>query len=152
MRDGGPGLVGGAHVTERPTREFVELLELCRERERAQTRFYRALAAEAELQGRMDVAERLNALHADEQHHLSRLTARLLELGVKPRELAPGNAPAADLDSWEATARTREAGEVSWYQELLERAVDAQTRALFEEILASEQKHRDELGGKWMPA
>lgn len=139
-------------MNEGPSREFVELVESCRERERAQTRFYRALAAQAELEQRIDVAERLNALHADEQHHLSRLTARLLELGVKPSDLPAGATEDVDLDSWETRARAREAGEVGWYEEMLERAVDAQTRALFEEILASERRHRDELGGKWMPA
>lgn len=135
-----------------PSREFIELLEACRERERAQTRFYRALAAEAEVRNHASAAERLNALHADEQHHLSRLTARLLEFGVQPRDL-PGGVPiSGSLEGWEAEARSRESGEVNWYQALLNRALDAETRLLFEEILESEKRHRDELGGKWMPA
>jgi len=139
-------------MKDSPSAEVAELLESCRERERAQTRYYRALAAEAELQDRPADAERLNGLHADEQHHLSRLTARLLELGGKPKELAPGALEPPSLDTWEADARRREAGEVSWYEELVERPVDAETRRLFDEILVSERRHREELGGKWMPA
>ncbi len=121
-------------------------------RERAQTRFYRALAAEAELQGQERDAERLNELHADEQHHLSRLTARLLELGGQPAELPAGAAREIKLEGWESVARTREAGEVEWYEALLTGGLDPDTRALFEEILESERRHRDVLGGKWMPA
>ncbi len=139
-------------MNDGPSQDVVELLEAGRERERAQTRFYRALAAEAELRGEAEVAERLNALHADEQHHLSRLTARLLELGVQPRALPAGAGDRPDLDGWEAGARAREAGEVKWYEERVEGAIDAETRRLFEEILESERRHRDVLGGKWMPA
>ena len=139
-------------MTEGVSLELVELLEACRERERAQTRFYRALAARAELEGDDPVAERLNALHADEQHHLSRLTARLLELGAQPRSLASGSSDRPDLDGWEAVARARESREVSWYEDGLNGALDEHTRRLFEEILESERRHRDELGGKWMPA
>ncbi len=132
--------------------DIVSVLELCRKRERAQTRFYRALAAEAELQGQERDAERLNELHADEQHHLSRLTARLLELGGQPAELPAGVAREIKLEGWESVARTREAGEVEWYEALLTGGLDPDTRALFEEILESERRHRDVLGGKWMPA
>lgn len=132
--------------------ELVELLEACRARERAQTRFYRALAATAEDRARSDLAERLNALHADEQHHLSRLTARLLELGMQPRPLRAGAGEDVSLASWEAEARRREAEEVAWYRDALDGVLDPETRRLFEEILESEVRHRDELGGKWMPA
>jgi rubrerythrin len=139
-------------VTDRPSSELVDLLEACRARERAQTRFYRALAAEAELRGAVEAAERLNALHADEQHHLSRLTARLLELGGRPLDLPEEPIERPDLDTWEMTARRRETGEVSWYEKLIDRSLDAVTASLLEEILVSERRHRDELGGKWMSA
>ena len=123
--------------------EFVELLEECRSRERAQTRYYRSLAAQAEADGDASTAERLNALHADEQHHLSRITARLLELGMQPRALPGGSAQGARLEGWEEVAREREAQEVSWYEDLIEGALDPDARQLFEEILESERRHRD---------
>jgi rubrerythrin len=139
-------------MTNDGTSEMVATLEHCRARERAQTRFYRALAARAELQGQDLDAERLNELHADEQHHLSRLTARLLELGGEPAELPASPVPEVPLEGWESAARTREGEEVEWYEQLLAGRLDPDTRALFEEILESERHHRDVLGGKWMPA
>ena len=68
---------------------LIEPLEQARAAEKAQALFYRALAAEAEARGNERLSERLNELHADEQHHLSRLTARLLELGATPDDLSP---------------------------------------------------------------
>lgn len=139
-------------MTTGATSDVLRILELCRARERGQTRFYRALAARAEFDGQDLAAERLNELHADEQHHLSRLTARLLELGGQPAELPVSPVAETPLESWEAAARSREADEVEWYEELLTGELDAETRALFEEILESERHHREVLGGKWMPA
>ena len=130
-----------------------EMLERSRRMEKEQTLFYRALAAEAELDSREEEAERLNGLHADEQHHLSRLTARLLELGEVPADLARLERPDVDLDMWEEEARRREKEEVEWYGECLEEAdLDEETRGVLEEILTSERHHHEELGGKWMPA
>lgn len=127
------------------------LLQEARRRERAQTHFYRSLAAHADLVGDRAAAERLNGLLADEQHHLSRITARLLELGSRPDERT--EAPGAPLfEGWERQARGRETDEVTWYERVLEVVTDPQTRALFDEILASERHHREELGGKWMSA
>lgn len=139
-------------MNETTSHEIIEVLEACRERERAQTRFYRALAAQAAHREDDALSERLNELHADEQHHLSRLTARLLELGVRPRDLPGPEVDSVSLDEWEGEARAREWGEVHWYQGLVESDVDGETRRLFEEILESERRHRDVLGGKWMPA
>jgi len=133
-------------------RSVLEILRECREREKAQTLFYRALAAEAELQGASDMAERLNALHADEQHHLSRVTARILELGAEPTDLSELESSVVSLAEWEDEARRREEEEVHWYQELLVGDMDPATRGILEEILESEEHHRQELGGKWMPA
>ncbi len=131
--------------------EVERLLREARGRERAQTLFYRSLAANAELVGDRAAAERLNGLLADEQHHLSRITARLLELGGRPDEGM--DAPVAPvLEEWERQARGRETDEVTWYERALEVVTDQQTRALFAEILASERHHREELGGKWMSA
>lgn len=136
--------------------EIILRLEECRTREKAQTLFYRRLAARAESDGRPELAERFNDLHADEQHHLSRLTARVLELGgepADPRADVPAG-PAADggLEGWEEVARAREEEEVRWYESLAAAGFDPRTDDLVLEILASERHHRDQLGGKWMSA
>jgi rubrerythrin len=131
---------------------LIVTLGEARAREKEQALFYRSLAASAEDAGLPVETERLNELHADEQHHLSRLTARLLELGGTPDDLRQVGAPRSSLEGWEAEARRREGAEVGWYEERLGADLDERTRALFEEILASERKHREELGGKWMSA
>ncbi|MDT8369435.1 MAG: hypothetical protein RQ745_09535 [Longimicrobiales bacterium] len=135
------------------SRELVERLESARRSEKRMTLFYRALAAEAEAAGRIEDAERLNGLHADEQHHLSRLTARLLELGGRPADLHGIERIPADLAVWEAAAREREAAEIAHYRGWIEEGIeDIETRAVVEEILTSERHHHRDLGGKWMPA
>ena len=126
------------------------VLEASRAREKAQALYYRALAANAA--GDADETDRLNDLHADEQHHLSRLTARLLELGHKPKDLSGVTAPRGGFVGWEAVAREREAGEVHWYETMIALALDLDTLALLEEILESERHHLRELRGKWMSA
>jgi rubrerythrin len=134
------------------TEELVASLQRAREAEKEQALFYRALAAAAEERGDAALAERFNDLHADEQHHLSRLTARLLELEVAPHELDPA-APPFGLDGWEDAAAARERGEVVRYEGMLERArPDEQTAALLREILETERHHAAELGGKWTTA
>jgi rubrerythrin len=134
------------------TEDLSAALQRAREGEKEQALFYRALAAAAEERGDAALAERFNELHADEQHHLSRLTARLLELGAAPRELSTA-APAVALDGWEAAAEARERGEVARYEALLERGgVDEHTAALLREILDTERHHAAELGGKWTTA
>ena len=132
---------------------LVPLLEELRAYERGQTVFYRWLAAEAEAAGKASLSERLNGLHADEQHHLSRLTARLLELGHDPERLGESARPQTPLVGWEQVARVRERREIERYEAALPRVVgDAETRAIVEEILESERQHEVHLGGKWMPA
>ena len=141
------------------TEETIAVLEECRAREKDQTLFYRALAATAELEGDAALSERLNELHADEQHHLSRLTARVLELGGAPVDLRsrPSGDPVS-LSGWEEQARSREDGEVAWYEGLLsegpdgDRRLDDETRAVLQEILAGERQQGEHLGGKWMSA
>lgn len=128
-----------------------ELLARSRTREKTQTLFYRALAAQAEIEGDAMVAERLNELLADEQHHLSRITARLLEMGERPAEEEMSRPP-TPYPGWEELAREREEDEIAWYEGMLEKELDPETRGIVEEILRSERHHRDELGGKWMPA
>jgi rubrerythrin len=132
--------------------EHAELLEEGRHRERRQALFYRYLAGDAQTAGDVRAAERLNELLADEQHHVSRLTARLLELGVKPTDAQVARPDVPAMAGWEGVARAREEEEVRWYTEALERVEDSATRAILREILISERHHRDELAGKWMPA
>lgn len=132
--------------------EVLRMLEESRTREKRQALFYRTLAAEAEWADRLDEAERLNGLHADEQHHLSRLTARILELGGNPADLRGVNSPEPNLDAWENAAREREDDEIAWYEGVLAGELDDATAAIVREILESERHHQRELGGKWMSA
>ncbi len=133
--------------------EAVALLASLRRREKAQTLWYRALAARAEDHGDAELSERFNGLHADEQHHLSRLTARLLELGVQPDDLREVERPLLPEGDWTPAVQEREDGEVAAYEEALAPGVlDDESRAVVEEILASERQHARSLGGKWMPA
>jgi rubrerythrin len=134
------------------TRGVLETLAEGRRREKGQTLFYRMLAGLAEAVGDAELAERMNDLHADEQHHLSRLTARILELGGMLEELEPESPERPELQAWEGVARTREEEEVRWYQEALEDPMDPDTEALLREILESERHHAEKLGGKWMSA
>jgi rubrerythrin len=132
--------------------DLITALQRARVAEKEHALFYRALAAAAEDRGDAALSERFNQLHADEQHHLSRLTARLLELGATPGDLQP-SLEAAGIDGWEAAAREREDAEVGRYEALLsDGALDAQTERLLREILDTERHHAAELGGKWTAA
>lgn len=124
-------------------------LHEARAAEKGQALFYRHLAREAEDGGEAALAERLNGLLADEQHHLSRLTARLLELGEPVTDLAALDSPEAGLDAWETLARRRESEEVARYEALARLELDPETRRLIDEILETERNHERELGGKW---
>ena len=132
--------------------DAVRVLEASRRREKAQTLFYRTLAAGASAAGDERAVERLSELHADEQHHLSRLTARLLELGRVPLDLSPVAVPAGVLEGWETEARERETEEVRWYESATAVALDDATAAMLREILEAERHHARELRGKWMSA
>ncbi|MCH7564314.1 MAG: hypothetical protein IH968_10875 [Gemmatimonadetes bacterium] len=134
------------------SQDLRSLLAESRRREKAQTQYYRALASVAESEGDGPVSERLNELHADEQHHLSRLTARLIELGERPEDLSSFPREEAVFHGWERVARDRELAEIEWYEEISATIDDPVTRDVILEILESERHHRRELGGKWMPA
>lgn len=130
----------------------LEPLHDARAAEKEQTLFYRSLAADAEAADDPATAERLNGMLADEQHHLSRLTARLLELGERVDDLTDAVTPPAALVGWEAAARARESAEVARYESIPTADLDPMTRVLIEEILATERNHARELGGKWTMA
>ena len=132
--------------------DLISALEEARAAEKEQALFYRALAAEAEDRGDAAMSERFNDLHADEQHHVSRLSARLLELGAGLADIANLASEPVAMAAWEAAARTREEAEVLRYERLLRGGLDAVTRALIEEILDTERHHAAELGGKWTTA
>jgi phosphoheptose isomerase/rubrerythrin len=134
------------------TTETTEMLHAARAAEKQQALYYRALAAAAEDRGDTDLSERLNGLHADEQHHLSRLTVRLVELNEPVEALDDQRAPAVELEGWEAAARRREHDEVERYERLLRQELDGKTRALLEQFVVVERSHAEALGGKWMGA
>src|SRR3954469_5276655 len=99
---------------------LIAELHGARAEERIQALFYRALASVAETGNDADLAERLNGLHADEQHHLSRLSARLLELGEKLEDLGPPSLPEVGIEAWESLARQREQVEIDRYSTILQ--------------------------------
>ncbi|MEO5510733.1 MAG: ferritin-like domain-containing protein [Longimicrobiales bacterium] len=131
---------------------ILEELHAARAAERSQSLFYRALASMAEEREDADLAERLNGLHADEQHHLSRLSARLLELNEKLVDLGPPSLPEVGLEAWEGLAREREHVEIDRYTALIGQELDAHTRNMLTEFLVAEEHHAASLGGKWMDA
>ena len=137
-----------------PDTEKLHLaIEGARRAEKRQALAYRRLAAEAELAADEDLAQRFHALHADEQHHLSRLTARLLELGGQPVEVDDVSAEPVTLAEWRDVVERAEAAEIERYESLLAgSAADEETRALLEGIPSVERRHATELGGKWTMA
>ena len=128
----------------------TEALRAAAQAGKSQALYYRALAARAEAVSPA-LAERLNGLLADEQHHLSRLVARLLELDAPVMVGRPGQ-PDVRLDDWESVAREREREEIDRYAAMLELDLDERTRSMIEEFLAVERRHQERLGGKWMGA
>ena len=138
------------------TPETIAALQAAREAELRQAHYYRTLAAKAEEAADEALSERFNDLHADEQHHLSRITARLMELGASTAEDGAVHAPepgtGTSLEGWEGAARLREEAEVMRYEALAAGDLDAHTAALVREILDTERHHAETLGGKWTPA
>jgi rubrerythrin len=131
---------------------LADALEAARRSEKQQALTYRGMAARAEAANLAELAQRFHDLHADEQHHLSRLTARLLELGVQPSNL-DGVAPVSlPPQGWEEEVRSREQAEIRLYEEILRGEIDPATRRLIETIIEVEVSHFSELGGKWTMA
>lgn len=131
---------------------MIQGLQRCRLAEKEQALFYRSLAFLAEEIGDAALSERLHGLHADEQHHLSRLTARLVEVGAAPDDVNRARAESVLLESWEVVARRREQEEIRRYEDLLAGEIDEQTTDLIAAILDAERHHAEELGGKWTAA
>jgi D-sedoheptulose 7-phosphate isomerase len=143
-------------------------LTLALQAEIGRTQGYRALSVALLDAGDEAGWEAINGLLADEQHHRARIAARLTEMGVVPASTgmdaippavgvaAMASAPLtlpADLSQWRDAVRGWEAEEVSHYETLLAWPwIDRETRAVLEEILASERNHLHALEGKWMPA
>lgn len=130
----------------------IALLHAARHEEKRQAQFYRALAAAAEDAHDDALSERANGLHADEQHHLSRLTVRLVELGEAVTDLSAEPSPVVAIDGWEDVAREREAAELARYGALLDRELDDKTRMMIDQFVEAEREHAQVLGGKWMGA
>ena len=133
-------------------RSIIEMLHVARKAEKEQSLFYRALSAQAEEDNDAQLSDDLNGLVADEQHHLSRLTVRLVELDEVLQDLGGVAPPPGAYPDWKANARERERSEVERYRAFLERDLDPQTRTLIEDILAAEEQHADTLAGKHMSA
>lgn len=131
---------------------LIALLEKLRQAEKEQALFYRALASIAEEEEPTE-AHRFHDLHADEQHHLSRLTARVLEVGGRPVDLSATRVDSGVLESWRGAVAAREQEEIRRYREALQIVgEDATTSALLTEILEVEELHARDLGGKWTMA
>jgi rubrerythrin len=137
---------------ERPGSEGVRDLHEARVAEKLQTLFYRDLAEQAEEAGDAGLAESLNELLADEQHHLSRITARLLEMAEPVENLIDLSVARGSLAGWESAARQRERAEIQRYELLLTKPLDARTAELIAELLRVEREHERNLAGKWMGA
>ena len=131
---------------------LIEALQAARRAEKQQALFYRALAAAAEEAGDVQAEEDLNGLHADEQHHLSRITVTLVEANAPLDDLTSIVLPTFSYPDWRDNAREREEAEIRRYEGLLALKLEADTAALLTEILAVERKHAERLGGKYMSA
>jgi rubrerythrin len=127
-------------------------LHRARAEEKRQALYYRGLAARAEDAGAAADAERLNGLVADEQHHFSRLSARLLELNERLEDLSATEVPAPAEGEWETEAKARENEEIARYERLLAMPLDEHTAEMLRGFLEAERQHREALGGKWMRA
>ena len=132
---------------------YASALHEARALEKEQALFYRVLSAQAEEQGNAQDIEALNGLLADEQHHLSRLSVRLVELGEDLAPLSDVHMPSdAVYPTWQAVARIRERKEIARYEEILGLDLDAETRRMIEGFLEAERQHEEHLAGKYTDA
>ncbi len=132
---------------------FVPALHEARALEKEQAQFYRVLSGQAEDHGNLEDAEALNGLLADEQHHLSRLSVRLVELGEELAAFSDEHLPSeAVYPSWHEVARIRERKEITRYERILDQDLDAETRKMIEGLLGTERQHEEHLAGKYTDA
>ena len=132
---------------------FVSALHEARALEKEQAQFYRVLSAQAEERSNPEDAEALNGMLADEQHHLSRLSVRLVELGEELASLSDAIMPSdAIYDSWRDVARIRERKEIARYEALLALDLDEATEHVIQSILDTERQHEMHLAGKYTDA
>ena len=132
---------------------YAPALHEARALEKEQALFYRVLSTQAEEQGNAQDIEALNGLLADEQHHLSRLSVRLVELGEELAPLSDVNMPSdAVYPTWQEVARIRERKEIARYEAILELDVDPETRRMIEGFLEAERQHEEHLAGKYTDA
>jgi rubrerythrin len=132
--------------------DLAEALHAARRAEKEQALFYRMLVTHAENAGNAQEAEDLNGLHADEQHHLSRLTVRLVEADQLVQDVNDVKTPKAAYPNWQDLARRRECEEIERYETIANMTLDSLTAALIAEILNVERQHAESLGGKYMSA
>ena len=120
--------------------------------EREQARWYRALSVAAEEAGNLQDIEDLNGLVADEQHHVSRLKNRIVELGYEFHTDYTEATAYTGYERWKEVARQRERSEIERYEQLLGEELDEGTRDVIESILETEKLHEQNLGGKYTEA
>ena len=131
---------------------IMHALQQARRAEKEQALFYHALVKRAEQADALEEMENLSGLHADEQHHLSRLSVRLLELDQDLVDLGDARAPEVVYPDWQGQARAREQAELARSRALGGLPLDAATAALIADIIAVEEQHAQTLGGKYMSA
>lgn len=133
-------------------RATLDALHQARRAEKDQALFYRALAAHAEAAHNAQEADDLNGLHADEQHHLSRITVRLVELNERVEDFSSVTVEPPAYPNWQPAAREREQAEIRRYEQIQQLGLDDSTAELIAGILESERQHVKSLGGKFMSA
>jgi rubrerythrin len=132
---------------------YAPALHEARALEKEQAQFYRVLSSQAEERSNPEDIEALHELLADEQHHLSRLSVRLVELGEELAPLSDAIMPSdAIFDSWRDVARIRERKEIARYEEILKLELDEETARMIQSFLETERQHEVHLAGKYTDA
>ena len=132
---------------------YAAALHEARALEKEQAQFYRVLSSLAEEEGSAEAIEALNGLLADEQHHLSRLSVRLVELGEDLAPLNDAHMPSdAIYASWRDVARIRERKEIARYENILRMQIDEETARMIAGFVEVEKQHEEHLAGKYTDA
>ena len=132
---------------------YAPALHEARALEKEQAQFYRVLSSLAEDEGNVEDIEALNGLLADEQHHLSRLSVRLVELGEDLAPLSDEHMPSeATYSTWRDVARIRERKEITRYEDMLKLPLDEETARMIAGFIEVEKQHEEHLAGKYTDA